>query len=91
MWNYSLIEAILRRGIPQINLGVMLGFPHDDRSTIARIKERIAELEEIRAKVNQRNFNFKGYLTTFNHSLFCAMPLPGTEFYKQMKQEGRIA
>jgi biotin synthase-like enzyme len=86
----GILRKLISIGVPQINLGIMLGFPHDNAENISRIRAKIQELEEMRLEINERNRPTKGLLTAFNHSLFCVMPLPGTPLYEQMKTDGRI-
>lgn len=84
--NLMVLDAVATCGIPQINMGVMFGWPNFSRADIGFIRARATEVKELlRSSQLPRRVN-----TGMNLSLFCTMPLPGTPFYEKMKHAGKI-
>lgn len=86
--NLRILEAIMQQGIPQINLGVMIGLPDESRESIETTKDRINQINHLRESVN--NTIIKDIKTVINYSIFCVTPLPGTPLFEQMRKDNRI-
>lgn len=76
-----LITRLADTGLPYLNLGIMIGGPHetpDERQNLVRNLDEIHQLVQ-------------GLPTRVNFSVFCTSPLPGTDFGRRMTAEGRLA
>lgn len=85
--NLKILDSIISQGIPQINIGIMIGWPNESLKNIKNIQERVEEVGRLCNSVGKVVNRFK---TKLNYSFFCVTPLPGTPFYHQMIIEKRI-
>lgn len=76
----QLLEELVDRGIPYINLGIMVGDSHENQSERDNLQKNLRRLVEIAHGSNSR----------INYSIFCTMPLQGTGFGRNMHTEGRV-
>ncbi len=74
------LEEIIDRNIPYVNLGIMTSEPRETPNERRTMERWLSEF------YGKTECNY----TKFNYSLFCTMPLPGTEFGRQMHAEGRV-
>ena len=74
------LEELIHRNVPYINLGIMTGGPQETQDERRNMEKWLSQFYD----------RTRGANTKFNYSLFCTMPLPGTEFGRQMQREGRI-
>ncbi|MBI5228419.1 cobalamin B12-binding domain-containing protein [Candidatus Micrarchaeota archaeon] len=81
------MEAIVRMGIPQINIGIMLGWPEENWQSVNLIRTKYLE---IRKMVEGANARQDLVVSGTNLSLFCVMPLPNTPLHDEMIGQGRI-
>ena len=85
--NVAILEQIISSGVPQINLGVMIGWPEESHDSIKNITEKLELIDQLCVSVNNKNIhNIK---TKINYSIFCVTPLPGTPFYNNMHDRGK--
>lgn len=77
--NYAL-EELIARNIPYTNLGIMTGCPTETQNERRNMERWLSQFYD----------RTKGANTKFNYSLFCTMPLPGTDLGRQMHAEGRV-
>lgn len=85
---YRVLAEMISTGIPQINLGIMFGFPEDSDQTKGRIQKNIDHIFTIQKDVNRRSVRTNK--TQLNTSFFCVTPIPGTPFYQKMLKERKI-
>lgn len=83
--NLKIMGMLAEFGIPQVNLGVMFGWPTDNLNQVEGIRRKAGEIKRILSGEYKREV-----MPGLNLSLFCLMPLPGTGLYFQMEREGRI-
>ncbi len=76
----QLLEELVDRGVPYINLGIMIGASQETQSERDNLQRNLQRL----SKVEQ------GSDSKVNYSLFCSMPLSGTGFGRRMQAEGRV-
>lgn len=76
----QILEAIIERGLPFLNLAIMIGAPQETADERARLEDGVGRLLRLA----------EGTGTRINLSIFCTMPLPGTEFAARMQREGRV-
>ncbi|HLD73076.1 MAG TPA: radical SAM protein [Candidatus Nanoarchaeia archaeon] len=76
----QLLEELVDKRVPYINLGIMIGDSHEtqnERNNLQRNLQRLVEVGQ-------------GSDSKINFSLFCTMPLEGTDFGRRMQAEGRV-
>lgn len=85
---FRLLENMILKGIPQINLGIIIGWPGENEASIETLKTRIEQCHSFCQSVNRKST--RKIKTHINYSLFCLTPLPGTPLYRQLESERRI-
>lgn len=76
----QILEELIKRNVPYINLAIMVGAPHETPLERKRLEKNLERLSRIANGTN----------TQLNYSIFCTIPLPGTRFGEQMFNEGRV-
>jgi hypothetical protein len=76
----QILEALIDRGLPFVNMAIMIGGPNETEDERSRLEERLHDFVRL----------FEGKATKLNFSIFCTMPLPGTEFAARMRREERV-
>jgi|GEM_PF-4221299 len=74
------LEELIRRQVPFINITIMIGDPHEQPEERQLLEENLERIFEL-ARNSQ---------TTLNFSVFCTIPLPGTPYKDQLANQGRI-
>lgn len=77
----EIATAILERGIPFMNIAIMIGGPNETSDDRAQLETR---LETLSALVGEHN-------TRVNFSVFCTSALPGTPFGREVTQAGLLS
>jgi hypothetical protein len=77
----QILEAILDTGIPFLNMAIMIGGVQETPDERKILEEKLFEFRRM-AEKSQTRINF---------SVFCTMPLPGTEFSGMMQRDNRVA
>jgi hypothetical protein len=86
--NHSILARLMRSGVPQINLAVMVGFQGETKESLERTRRGILEIMRLREEINDASS--RNIKTFINYSLFVVTPFPGTPLYEQMRREGRL-
>lgn len=77
----QILEAILDSGLPFLNLAIMVGAPQETPEERQRLEAKLFDFVRLA----------EGTGTRINFSIFCTMPLPGTEFATMMTEQSRVA
>jgi radical SAM superfamily enzyme YgiQ (UPF0313 family) len=86
--NIKILSMIISKGIPQVNLGIMIGWANDNKQKIRNLENSIDQIRRYCEHINSNST--RKIKTAVNYSIFCTTPLPGTPLYQQMLKEKRI-
>ncbi|MFC2146479.1 B12-binding domain-containing radical SAM protein [Acidobacteriota bacterium] len=86
--NMKILAMIISKGIPQVNLGIMIGWAADNKQKIGNLEKSIDQIRRYCEHINSNSTRM--IKTAVNYSIFCTTPLPGTPLYQQMLKEKRI-
>ncbi len=86
--NFRILSRVIASGIPQINLAVMIGFPHDTEASLADTRRNLEEISRLRREIAAASP--RRIKTHINFSLFTATPYPGTPYFTEALREGRM-
>lgn len=87
--NTQLLARLVEAGVPQLNLAVMVGFPSDTPETVATTKRNLNALMEMRDDlVDNSDLTIQSHI---NFSVFTATPFPGTPYFDEVLESGRMA
>lgn len=79
----KILSAIVQKGVPLLNLGVIIGNPQETQVSLDMNEERMKELMNL---VKARS----GGATLPYANVFLHIPIPGTNDYRKFHSEGRL-
>ncbi len=86
--NFRILSRVIASGIPQVNLAVMIGFPHDTEASLADTRRNLEEISRLRREI--ADASPRTIKTHINFSLFTATPYPGTPYFTEALRERRM-
>ncbi|MFA4887486.1 MAG: radical SAM protein, partial [Candidatus Nanoarchaeia archaeon] len=75
----EVLEEVIQRGVPYINLGIMIGSATETKQERKRLEGWLDRFSQFQKGPSQ-----------VNYSLFCTMPLPGTQLGRDLEAHGKI-
>lgn len=86
--NFRILERVITAGLPQVNLAVMIGFPHDTAACLESTRQNLEAVMNLRERTIEASP--RRIATYINYSLFAATPFPGTPYFEEMREAKRL-